>query len=217
MLAPENINSSIAGPLDVTVRERLLTAALTIFNVKGYAATSVREIVVAAGVTKPALYYYFKNKNGIYLELVRRAQDLFQKVIIENATSQETLRNQLKLFALRIFDSVIENNAVACFAITATLSPRLRCNGPDFTLAQYDAAVIGIIQNLVQQGVEREEFRPINVEHVSWLYASCITKAVLEQICLVPPHIRRKELASKLDVFLDVIACEPSYSSITSR
>ncbi|HBG05567.1 MAG: hypothetical protein A2075_07575 [Geobacteraceae bacterium GWC2_58_44] len=32
-------------------RERLLTAALTLFNEKGYAAASVQEIVQAAGVT----------------------------------------------------------------------------------------------------------------------------------------------------------------------
>lgn len=208
--------SSVAEPVDVTVRERLLRAALTIFNAKGYAATSVREIVVAAGVTKPALYYYFKNKNGIYLELVCRAEDLFQKIILQNSPTQETLRNQLKFFALRIFDSVIENNAVACFAIAATFSPRLQCNGPDFTLAQYDTAVIDIIQSLVQQGMDRKEFQSINVEHVSWLYSSCITKAVLEQTCLVPPHIRREELARKLDVFLDVIACDSSNSSIAS-
>jgi AcrR family transcriptional regulator len=217
MPTPENINSSIAESVNATVRERLLKAALTIFNAKGYAATSVREIVAAAGVTKPALYYYFKNKNGIYLELVCRAQELFQKVILQNIPSQETLRNQLKLFALRIFDSVIENKAVACFAITATFSPRLQCNGPDFTLAQYDAAVIEIIQNLVQQGMDRKEFQSVNVEHVSWLYASCITKAVLDQICLVPLHISREALARKLDVFLDVIACEPSDSSNASR
>jgi len=207
---------SVAELVELTVRERLLTAALTIFNAKGYAAASVREIVVAAGVTKPALYYYFKNKNGIYLELVRRAQELFQKAISQNIPSQETLRNQLKLFALGIFDSVIENNAVACFAITATFSQSPHCNTTDFTIAQYDTAVIDIIQNLVQQGMDRKEFQSINVEHVSWLYASCITKAVLEQICLVPPHIRREELARKLDVFLDVIASESSYSSIAS-
>lgn len=190
----------------MTVRERLLTAALTIFNTKGYAAASVREIVVAAGVTKPALYYYFKNKNGIYLELVRRAQELFQKAISQNIPSQETLRNQLKLFALGIFDSVIENNAVTCFAISTTFSPSPHCNDPDFTLTQYDTAVIEIIQNLVQQGMDRKEFQSINVAHVSWLYTSCITKAVLEQISLSPPRIRRQELTRILDEFLDGIA-----------
>lgn len=206
MPAVEKINNPIAEPVDVTVRERLLTAALTIFNTKGYAAASVREIVAAAGVTKPALYYYFKNKDGIYLELVRRAQELFQKAISQNIPSQETLRNQLKLFALGIFDSVIENNAVACFAIAAIFSPSPHCNGPDFTLTQYDTTVNEIIQNLVQQGMDRREFQSINVEHVTWIYASCITRAVLEQINLPSLRIRRQELSRTLDEFLDGIA-----------
>ena len=55
------------------VRQRLLEGAAELFTQKGYAATTVREIVAAAGVTKPVLYYYFRNKEGIYLELMREA------------------------------------------------------------------------------------------------------------------------------------------------
>jgi len=58
-------------PPEAEVRERLLSCASELFTRKGYAATTVREIVTAAGVTKPVLYYYFKNKEGIYLELFR--------------------------------------------------------------------------------------------------------------------------------------------------
>ncbi|MEA2040283.1 MAG: TetR/AcrR family transcriptional regulator, partial [Thermodesulfobacteriota bacterium] len=48
-----------------SVRARLLVAGTTIFAEKGYASTTVREIVARAGVSKPVLYYYFKNKEGI--------------------------------------------------------------------------------------------------------------------------------------------------------
>lgn len=54
--------SSVAEPVDESVRERLLTAALTIINTKGYEAASVREIVAAAGVTKPTLYYLLQEQ-----------------------------------------------------------------------------------------------------------------------------------------------------------
>ncbi len=60
-------------PENESVRHRLLAAATDLFTQKGYAATTVREIVGAAGVTKPVLYYYFRNKEGIYLELMREA------------------------------------------------------------------------------------------------------------------------------------------------
>ena len=52
------------------VRERLLREALRLFTERGYAATTVREIVAAAGVTKPVLYYYFGSKEGLYLEIM---------------------------------------------------------------------------------------------------------------------------------------------------
>ncbi len=45
-------------------REIARTAA-RLFATKGYDATSVREIVEAAGVAKPTLYYYFGSKEGV--------------------------------------------------------------------------------------------------------------------------------------------------------
>jgi len=44
--------------------------ALELFARKGYASTSVHEIVEAAGVTKPMLYYYFGSKERLARRLV---------------------------------------------------------------------------------------------------------------------------------------------------
>ena len=45
--------------------EKILQVAMGFFAQKGYEATSTREIVEAAGVTKPMLYYYFGSKEGL--------------------------------------------------------------------------------------------------------------------------------------------------------
>jgi AcrR family transcriptional regulator len=45
--------------------EKILQVAISLFAQKGYDATSTREIVEAAGVTKPMLYYYFGSKEGL--------------------------------------------------------------------------------------------------------------------------------------------------------
>jgi AcrR family transcriptional regulator len=50
--------------------EHLARVALRLFAQKGYTATSVNEIVEAAGVTKPMLYYYFKSKEQLARHLV---------------------------------------------------------------------------------------------------------------------------------------------------
>ncbi|MBW2208934.1 MAG: helix-turn-helix transcriptional regulator, partial [Deltaproteobacteria bacterium] len=53
-------------PEEQDARAVLLEAATALFAQKGYAGTSVREIVERAGVTKPVLYYYFENKEGLF-------------------------------------------------------------------------------------------------------------------------------------------------------
>ncbi|MDF1545404.1 MAG: helix-turn-helix domain containing protein [bacterium] len=55
-----------------TRREQLLLAAARLFEVRGFDATSTNEIALAAGLTKGALYYHFKNKEAILIELLER-------------------------------------------------------------------------------------------------------------------------------------------------
>jgi AcrR family transcriptional regulator len=52
-----------------TTRERILEVALDLFIRKGYAATSMREIAEPLGISKAALYYHFRSKGHILLEL----------------------------------------------------------------------------------------------------------------------------------------------------
>jgi AcrR family transcriptional regulator len=47
------------------VARHIARAAARLFARRGYDATSVREIVEAAGVAKPTLYYYFRSKEGL--------------------------------------------------------------------------------------------------------------------------------------------------------
>ncbi len=47
------------------VAAHLAQVAARLFAARGYDATSVREIVEAAGVTKPTLYYYYGSKEGL--------------------------------------------------------------------------------------------------------------------------------------------------------
>ena len=63
-------NRNEINVLESNSRERLLETATELFAEKGYAATSVREIVERAGVSKPVLYYYFKSKEGLFYAIL---------------------------------------------------------------------------------------------------------------------------------------------------
>jgi AcrR family transcriptional regulator len=58
--------------------DRILACALEHFSRYGYLGASVREITGSAQVTKPTLYYYFRNKEDLYRAL---AETSFEKMI----------------------------------------------------------------------------------------------------------------------------------------
>jgi len=64
------VSSEEVGASD-SARHVARTAA-RLFALRGYDATSVREIVEAAGVTKPTLYYHFGSKEGLAQALLHR-------------------------------------------------------------------------------------------------------------------------------------------------
>lgn len=56
--------------------EGLLAAALNLFVTQGYRHTSVEQIAEAAGLTKGAVYFYFRNKEALLLVLLDRVESV---------------------------------------------------------------------------------------------------------------------------------------------
>src|SRR5262245_54733315 len=62
-------------------RDKVFTAALEVFARRGYEGASLSEIVSAAGVTKPTLYYYFQSKEGLFNALLQYAyEECFERM-----------------------------------------------------------------------------------------------------------------------------------------
>jgi len=58
-------------------KEKIIEAAIDVFFDKGFDAASMREIAEKAGITKPMIYYHFKNKEALYLGLLEENLALF--------------------------------------------------------------------------------------------------------------------------------------------
>jgi AcrR family transcriptional regulator len=76
-------------------RQRLLDVGLKLFANRGYAGTSVQDITDAAQVTKPTLYYYFGNKEGLFQALVDHAMDERLRLMQEAAPPEKPTVDQL--------------------------------------------------------------------------------------------------------------------------
>jgi AcrR family transcriptional regulator len=90
-------------------RQHLLRAALKHFANSGYAATSVQDIVDDAKLSKPALYYHFKDKAGLFQALVHEAHDERYRLLRAAAESHTDIRAQLEALLATLFAYFREN------------------------------------------------------------------------------------------------------------
>lgn len=52
-------------------KQKILDIALELFSEKGYDSVGVQLLAEKSGITKPTLYHYFGNKDGVFKELLR--------------------------------------------------------------------------------------------------------------------------------------------------
>jgi len=93
----------------VDTRQLLLRAGLKHFANSGYAATSVQDIVGEAKLSKPALYYHFKDKAGLFQALVHEAHDARYEMLRTAAGSHTGIRAQLEAALKGLFSYFREN------------------------------------------------------------------------------------------------------------
>ncbi len=165
-----------ATSMNGSVRQQLLDGAADLFTQKGYAATTVREIVAAARVTKPVLYYYFRNKEGIYQELMREAFVKFDALLNSSLEEQGSARDKLLRLSDRTYSLFKENIKVVRVMYAFYYGPHQ--GAPYFDFDIYHQKFQKAIRKLLNEGVRRGEFRKENLEEMSWAVLGAINVAM---------------------------------------
>jgi AcrR family transcriptional regulator len=77
-----------AGSTAEGTRQRILDAATELFEQRGFAGTSIRDLAVRVGMTKAALYYHFPSKEEVLQALLTPFLDDIDRIIAATAAGQ---------------------------------------------------------------------------------------------------------------------------------
>ena len=83
-------------------REKLLDAAGPIFADRGYRATTIREICIAAGENVAAVSYHFGDKLGLYTEVVHQSLQAAHVEAIRTALDQNLPPDEILRTVIRV-------------------------------------------------------------------------------------------------------------------
>ncbi len=193
-------------PENGSVRQRLLAAATDLFTQRGYAASTVREIVGAAGVTKPVLYYYFRNKEGIYLELMRGAFAKLDDLITDSVADRGSATQKLLRLCDRTYTLFMENVKVARVMYSIYYGPHQ--GAPFFDFDAYHLKFQKAVRGLIQEGIRKGEFRKGNPEDMTWAILGAINVAMEVHLGHIDLELGRDGLARVLNLIFQGISAE---------
>ncbi len=136
----------------------MLNAAVHVFNRKGYAGASVREVAELAGVTKPTLYYYFGSKEGVLVAILKQAQQQFTAVVAHALARSGSARARIVGLCEDVYAMFEHNVPVARVAQAVFLGPPDAAPPFDFTV--FEVGFREAIERMAAEGEAAGEFRP---------------------------------------------------------
>ena len=172
-----NMPHSDSSPVDAAPRRErrkearpaeLLAAALDVFVEKGYAAARVEEVAARAGVSKGTLFLYFPSKEELLKAVVREnISGMYAgwSAEIDGFTADSA---EMLLYAMNSWWQQVGCSKASgiCKLMMAEA-----CNFPElayFYQREVEAPGTALLARIVQRGVDRGEFRAVDVAYAAY-------------------------------------------------
>lgn len=107
----------------MTKKDRILNIALKYFSEEGYEAVGVQKIAEGAGVTKPTLYHYYNNKEGLLTAILDEGFDGFLGKLEELCIYRGDMRTSLEGIICHYFEFVLNNKELCRLILALTFAP----------------------------------------------------------------------------------------------
>jgi TetR/AcrR family transcriptional repressor of nem operon len=149
--------------------DEALKDAMQTFWSRGYDATSLQDLVESMGINRGSIYATFGDKHSLFLEALKRYDEVERKDILANIRKGRSPRKAIQsLFDELIMDTVVNKNRDGCFLVNSALE-----------IAPHDEDVAKIVssafedierffRDLIKEGqVQGEISKDINVRDVA--------------------------------------------------
>src|SRR6184192_36226 len=155
------------------IRKRIVTAALSLFQTKGFDATTTRAIARKAGIAEGTVFNYFRTKEDIALHFFEQEVDQAIASVRDNPRLRRAPLEE-KLFAL--VHSQLEFLAPYERFIGAAFIHALKPASPlgifSHRAQELRHRYVGFVQELIDESVPKHQHSPLNflAPEVFWIY-----------------------------------------------
>jgi TetR/AcrR family transcriptional regulator len=196
----------------------LLDAALDLFVEKGFAATKSEEVAAQAGVSKGTLFLYFPSKEELFKAVISenlagRFDDWNARFASFQGSTPDMLRECMNIWWEHIGSTKVSG-------ITKLMLSEGR-NFPElaqFYREQFVAPAHELLRRVLQRGIDRGEFAPVDVDQAVYTVVAPMVFLMLNKhsadVCgsAESPLDPQRFLAMQADFILAGLAAKPTRS-----
>lgn len=169
-------------------RERILDAALNIFSNKGYHDTRMDEIVEASDTSKGSIYFYFPNKERLFLALVDQFADLLERRVVEAVESEEEGIARVRAALQACLETFGRYRRPAKILLVQAVGL-----GSVFEKKRIEVndRFAGLIKQYLNESIAVGDIAPVDVEVVSYAWMGAIYGIVIRWVYTGEPDSER--------------------------
>lgn len=152
-------------------RDVVLLTAAHLFLEHGYRRTSMSELAKRLKITKPALYYYFQNKEEIVVECYRRGIAVIEDGLDHALVSHSTGFDKVKAYVEAYATAVVDHEFGRCVAMLddGALSPGTRRE-----VRSLKRRIDATLRNYIEQGMRDGSIAACDAKLASFAIAGAV-------------------------------------------
>ncbi|WP_313802742.1 TetR/AcrR family transcriptional regulator [Cytobacillus sp.] len=167
-------------------KKEILESALDCFAKKGFQVATIDDIVKHSGISKGAIYNYFKSKDEIYLELMREQTELSNAKLVEKLSNFRTAKDKLNcLFEVykRMDPYVEERRKIIIVHLEFTLYSSRSEEMNKILKERGHKFFIQLIMEIIEEGQRLGEFRKnVELQIIANMFWALVDGAMLHTI-----------------------------------
>jgi AcrR family transcriptional regulator len=151
----EGATGSIRDQVIAFKREQIINAAVDLFFENGYQRTTLEAVAKKLHFTKPFIYYHFKDKEAVLVEISRRSIDKSNEALAAAIAAKGSPTERLHAVIRTIMRSVLEARRYTAifFREQKNLSEEAR-----IPLYEQHREFDAMLSRLLEEGVRKREF-----------------------------------------------------------
>ena len=150
-----------------SVRARILHEATDLFLKHGYNGVSMREIAETCSLSKAGLYYHFKDKSDLFLEILYANLRLLSDLVKRSAALPGGGHAQISHFAHGIFTALDVDQNILIRLASQDLK-NLSKEQHEIFLQAYQTDFLDGVSGMLSNAIAAGEFREMDVHTATW-------------------------------------------------